>query len=450
MDDRIHTSRPSSGPPGYPLLGHLPEFLRDKLGFLSRCVAQYGDVVQLRLGRRTLLLSNPNDIQHVLMTNSRNYDKTPRLTSARGKRISGEGLVTSQGETHLRQRRMLQPVFYRKTIEAYEGVVTTSIEQMLAGWRSGAQFEVTSAMIRLTQQVMIRTFFGPDWNDETGKLADALTIRRRYFEHTLSSIFPFPEYVPLSVVFNHRQAIKTIDEAIYRAIQERRQTRGTSNDLLSRFVEARYEDGTLMNDKQIRDEALTFLNSGYETIGAALAWTLYLLSQHSEIESKLLAELDQVLYGRPPCVEDLPKLIYTGMVLSESMRLYPPTWMFVRVARHRDTLPSGVNVRAGSKLYLCQYIVHRHPRYFPHPEQFNPERFSDHAKQSRPRFAYFPFGGGPRVCIGEAYARMEGVLVLASIVQRFKLELLPDQNIVPEAGILLRPENGILMRVERR
>jgi cytochrome P450 len=297
---------------------------------------------------------------------------------------------------------------------------------------------------------MIKTLFGHNFKDDTGELADAITTRRRYFEYTLSSIFPFPEYVPLPIVHKHRQAIKIIDEAIYGAIHSQRDTTVLSGGLLSRLMEARYEDGTGMNDKQVRDEALTFLNTGYETIGAALAWTLYLLSLHPEIESKLLVELHEVSNGRFPCVEDLSKLRYAAMVLSESMRLYPPTWMFVRVARQSDTLPSGANVPAGTKLYLCPYVTHRHPCYFPEPERFDPERFSARGKQGRPRFAYFPFGGGSRKCIGEAFARMEGVLVLASIVQRFKLTLLPGQTIVPEAGIFLRPKNGILMQVEQR
>lgn len=446
MEPILRTIR---GPRGYPFVGHFPEFLRDKLGFLSHCAAQYGDVVRLKIGRPMFLLNSPADIQHVLMTKSWNYDKTPRLTSVRGKRISGDGVFTSQGAAHLNQRRLLQPVFYRKAIEAYGTTVVTAVENMLAEWRSDAELDIAAAMMRLTQGIMLKTLFGLHFTGDTGELAEAITIRRRYFEYTLSSIVPFAEYFPSRTVREHRRAIKTIDNVIYRAIHERRVT-GLSDDLLSRLMQTKGEDGTTMTDKQIRDEALTFMNSGYETIGAALTWTCYLLAQHPEAEGRLFTEVCEMSIDTPLRAEDQPQLRYAGMVLAESLRLYPPTWMFIRVARHPDILPSGTAICAGAKLCLCPYVMHRHPSYFPQPERFDPERFDDNAKHSRPRFAYFPFGGGPHTCIGEAFARMESLLVLTSLVRRFHLRLLPGQTIVPEPGVFLRPRNGILVRIESR
>jgi cytochrome P450 len=205
-----------------------------------------------------------------------------------------------------------------------------------------------------------------------------------------------------------------------------------------------------MTDQQVRDEAVTLFITGYETIGEALTWTSYLLSQHQAIEAKFFAEVDEVLGGRVPSAGDLPRLGYSGMVLAESMRLYPPTWIFIRMTLQEDKLPSGATISAGSKLYLCPYVMHRHPRYFPDPNRFDPERFTETAKKERPQFAYFPFGGGARVCIGEHFAKMEGTLVLASIAQRFRLSLVPGQTIVPEPKMTLRPKHGLMMRIQQR
>jgi cytochrome P450 len=448
MMSRDKTLTAPFGPAGYPILGHLPDFLRDKLGFLSRCAAQYGEVVKLRIGEPTFLLNNPEDIKHVLVINPDNYDKSPRLTSQRGKRLSGDGLLTSIGAAHLKQRRMMQPVFYRKSIESFAETITSGVEQMLAGWKHGLELNIAREMMELAQHNIIKTIFGMDFDDRSGALAGAITTRKQYMEHVFFS--PFPEFFPSRIGREYRKAMDRIDGTIDRAIRERRGSAVVPNNLLSLLVHATYDDGTGMTDKQVGDEARTLLITGYETIGEALAWTWYLLARHQEVEAKLLAEVDDVLKGRPPRVEDVPKLCYTGMALAESMRLYPPTWIFIRMARQGDALPSGVAIPAGSKLYLCQYVMHRNPRYFPQPERFDPERFSEAAKKERPQFAYFPFGGGARVCIGESFAKMEGVLVLASIVQRFKLALAPGQTIVPEAKMTLRPKNGILMQVHRR
>lgn len=448
MNSDCKTESKSRGPAGYPVVGHLHAFLYDKLGFLSRCASTYGEVVKLKIGEPTFLLSNPEDIKHVLVMNPDNYVKSPRMTSARGKRLSGAGLLTSVGAAHLRQRRMMQPVFYRKTVESFSKTITEGIGEMLSQWTGGMELDLGHEMMGLVQRNIVKAVMGSDAEREMPELLHAITIRRLYMEHVFFS--PLPEWMPSRIGWRYRTAMQRIDAIVHRAIHARRSRPTDAEDLLSLLLRAKYDDGTGMTDEQVRDEAVTLFITGYETIGEALTWTSYLLSQHPHIEAKFFAEVDEVLGGRVPSVDDLPRLAYSGMVLAESMRLYPPTWIFIRMTLQEDKLPSGATIPAGSKIYLCQYVMHRHPRYFPDPERFDPERFTETAKKERPQFAYFPFGGGARVCIGEHFAKMEGTLVMAMIAQRYKLALIPGQTIVPEPKMTLRPRNGIRMRVEQR
>ena len=438
----------ASGPKSYPIVGHLPDFLRDKLGFLSSCAVQYGDVVKLKIGEQTFLLSNPEDIKHILIVNPDNYGKSLRLTSARGKQLSGSGLLTSVGAAHLKQRRMMQSAFYRKTVESFSKTISKGVGEMLVRWTDEMELDLGHEMMGLVQRNIVKTVLGSDVDDEMPELLDAIAIRQLYTEHVFFS--PFPEWTPSRIGWRYRRAMQRIDAVVYRAIHARRTRPAEAEDLLSLLLRAKYDDGTGMTDQQVRDEAVTLFITGYETIGEALTWTSYLLSQHPSVEAKFLAEVDEVLGGRLPSAEDLPSLAYTGMVFAESMRLYPPTWIFIRMVLEENKLPSGATIPAGSKLYLCPYVMHRCPRYFPNPERFDPERFTEIAKKERPQFAYFPFGGGARVCIGEHFAKMEGTLVLAAIAQRYKLALIPGQTIVPEPKMTLRPKNGIRVRLHER
>jgi len=442
--------REATGPRGFPLLGHIPQFLYDRLGFLCRCADQYGDVVKLKIGELTYLLNNPEDIKHVLVTNSENFDKGPRLSSPRGKRLSGNGLVTSSGSAHLRQRRMMQPVFYRTSIQAFAETITNETEQKLAAWKGLTEVNIREEMMSLAKSNIIKTVFGKNFEDRTGQLGKAITIRRTYLNHVYFSLLPFPEYIPPQIARAYRQAVRNIEETLYREINRRREKPCPPHDMLSLLMHAKYEDGTGMADQQILDEVLTVFSAGLETTGDALTWTWYLLSQHGDIQSKFLVELEEVLEGRVPGVGDLPKLRYTALVLAESLRLFPPTWLFVRTPKNKDVLPSGISIPAGSKLYLCPYVMHRNSHYWSNPEEFNPERFTESAKKERPQFSYFPFGGGIRFCIGEAFAKMQILLVLATIAQRFTLNLVPGQTIVPKPRLTLRPQKEIRMRLDQR
>lgn len=437
-------------PPGYPLLGHIPPFLKDKLQFLESCIAAEAPVVELSLGRPTYLLNNPADIQHVLEVNHSAYTKTLRLTSRRGKRLSGEGLLTSSGTAHLRQRRLLQPVFRQGTIAGFADAMVAGCHQMLERWRDGAQLDIASEMMGLAHRNIGKILFNADFWGQDHRLGEAILVRREYIQYLFSALLPFAEHVPNSINRRYRRAIEHIDDAIATGIRQRQTNPTSYGDLLSLLVQARYRDGSGMDASLIRDEALTISVTGYETIGEALTWSWYLIARHPDVAARLRAEVDRVLQGQPPSLGHLPQLVYTRQILDEAMRIYPPTWIYIRMAQQTDTLPSGVTLPAGSKLYLCPYVVQRNPHLFPEPHRFDPTRFEKTASQHRPRFAYFPFGGGPRVCIGQALAEMEGVLMLAQIAQVFRLSLCSERPAVPEPGITLRPRGGLPMRLQQR
>ncbi len=439
------------GPPGYPFLGHLPAFLKDKLGFLLACANNYGDVIKLRIGETTFLLNNPLDIEHVLIKNPQNYRKSNRMITSRGKKISGDGLLTTTSEAHLRQRRMLQPIFSNTSISKFtETIVNTTLSQINM-WEDGQIRNIADEMTNLTQRIMLKSLFGNEIeDDQIEELAAAIKIRRSYIQYIFGSLLPFPEYFPNRINFKYRKAIKKIDDFIYSQIRKRSKKSNNPNDFLSLLMNSSYKDGSFMNEKLLRDEIITLSITGYETIGEALSWTLLLISQHPDVSMKVGAEVGKVFREQQPACHHVESFPYLKMVFYESMRLYPPTWIFIRMALEPDVLPSGFEIKGGSKLYLCQYVMHRNPAYFPDPTKFNPNRFSKDAIKSRPKLAYFPFGDGARRCIGESFALLEGILVLACILRHFNFELMPNQEITPEPGITLRPKNGIMMRLKKR
>ena len=431
------------GPFALPLAGNLPWFLRDKVGFLTRSAAAYGDVVKLHMGEPTYLLTRAEDIQHVLVDNAVNYNKSWRLTSERGKRLSGRGLQTSAGATHLRQRRLLQPEFHRRSIETFLPIVLDRTRRRLSGWNDGQRLDVAAEMESLSLSTIIGVLFGPGHLDPA--LEEALTVRRRYIEYAYGSLLPYPEAWPLPLVRRYRAAMRYIDAVIRREIRQPSSPHG----LAARLAAIEHPDGSRMTEDQVRDEILSLTSTGYETVGEALAWTLYLLTRHPDVEARVRAELLEVLGGRAPSPEDLSRLTYSRQVLNESMRLYPPTWIFVRMALAEDTLPSGAPVEAGHKLYVSQYVVHRHPRYFSEPDRFDPDRFTPQAIAARPRFSYFPFGGGPRLCIGEHLAVLEMQAVLSQVLPAFRFELSGDA-VTPRPTITLRPNGGVPAVARRR
>jgi len=428
------------GPAAWPLIGHLPAYLHDKLGFLTRCSERYGDVVRLRIGEPTYLLNDPTDIKHVLIDNGSNYNRTWRMTSPRGKRLWGNGMQTSSGAEHLRKRRMVQPAFSRRSIGVFLEAMTDRTQRRMERWSIESQeVELAGEMDSLALSIILGALFGRDFDDD--QLTRAIAIRRRYIEYVYGSLLPFPEFLPLPIVRDYRRAQHFIDEVIRHQAEH-----PSSSDSFAAIFAAAMQDGVQMDFAQLRDEILPMINTS-ETMGAALCWTLYLLAGNPDAQAAVVKELAQVLGDRDPSLDDIARLTYTRQVLDESLRLYPPNWILVRIAIGDDTLPGGTDIHRGNKLYLCQYVTHRSRKYFPDPDRFDPSRFSPAETALRPEFAYFPFGGGRRRCIGEHFALMEGVTVLALLMRRFRFELSPDQSIIPAPAVTLRPKNGIRARI---
>jgi cytochrome P450 len=434
------------GPKGSWLSGNLADFRRDRLAFLTRCARDYGDVVRLRFGpRRVFLVSDPALIESVLITHARLFIKhfALRLNT----QVLGNGLLTSEGDFWLRQRRLAQPAFQRQRIAAYAPVMIEEAQNLMASWTAGKTCDVLVEMMRLTLQIAARTLFGGDVAAEAATVREALTIFQETFIARFSRLLLLPSWFPTPANLRLNRAVRRLNDILYRFIAERRAAaaRGEMrDDLLSLLLRARDEDdGGQMTDRQLRDEAMTLFLAGHETTALTLAWTWYLLATNPVADERMQAELATVLGGRLPTVDDLPRLRYTEHVVMESMRLYPPGYVIGREAT-QDWEIDGYRVPRKTTLLMSQWVVHRDPRWFDEPEAFRPERWDEAKTKQLPKFAYFPFGGGPRVCIGNTFAMMETVLVLATLAQRWRFTLVPGHPVVAVPTFTLRPQHGIL------
>jgi cytochrome P450 len=446
----IAANRLPPGPRPFLPTTNLFAFRRDRSGFLARLAREYGDFVYFKLGpQHIFLINHPDYIRDVLVTHNKNFMKSEG--AQRGKRLMGEGMATSEGEFHRRQRRLSQPAFHRQQIADYAATMGEYAARMRDGWREGETREMSREMMRLTLAIACKTFFDAEVESEADEIGDAFSEAISLFNFLILPYSRLLEKLPLPVVRRFHDARERLDATIYRMIDERRRNGRDRGDLLSILIRARDEegDGSGMTDQQLRDEMMTIFFAGHETTANALTWTWYLLSQNPEVEARLHREIDEVLNGRLPSAEDYPKLSYTEMVFAESMRLYPPAWAIGRRALN-DYQIDGYFVPAGSNLMMSQYLMHRNEKYFPDPLKFDPERWRPEARESRPKFSYFPFGGGPRVCIGEHFAWMEGVLVMATMAQRWKMRLVEGHPVEPKAIVTLRPKYGMKMVIERR
>jgi cytochrome P450 len=420
---------------------------RDPLAFFTKIARDYGDVSLLTLfDFRTLFINHPGDIEDVLVNKARSFEKV-RVMKA-NMSLFGEGLLTSEGDFWLRQRRLAQPAFHRARVAAYGATMVQYAERAMREWKTGEVRDIHEDMIRITLQIVGKTLFNADLARDAKEVGETLETLLKLAADFGKSIL-IPLWVPTLRNLRARMGIRRIEKIIYRIIAQKRTEGRDAGDLLSMLLAVQDEDGSRMTDKQLRDETITLFLAGHETTANALSWTFWLLAQNPEAEKKFHAELASVLSGRAPHVEDIPKLVYTGQVLTEAMRLYPPAWGMARLVKEPVEV-AGYKLEPGSGVACAQWVVHRDPRWFVDQEKFLPERWEGDFAKRIPRFAYFPFGGGPRQCIGNSFALMEATLILATIAQKFRFQLVEGHPVKPLASITLRPAHGIRATLEAR
>jgi cytochrome P450 len=427
---------------------HLLAFARDMLGFVCRLKHDYGDVVAFRLGpERTVLLSHPEHLHEVLVRQHRAFQKGRRGDVS--KQWLGEGLLNSEGARHQHQRRLLQPALHRQHLAEYATVMTTHAARLSQAWQDGDTLDITPAMMRVTLAIAAQTLLDADVEAEASAIGQAITTLVQGSARVPLPLAPLVRRLPLPSQRRLRRAEAYLDTLIYQLIDARRVQGGEKGDVLTMLLDARTEDGRPLSPRQIHDEALTLLLAGHETTALALSWTWYLLAQHPDVDAMMQAELQTVLGGRLPTAEDLPQLRYTRMVFTEALRLYPPAWLMTRRARE-EVVIGDYCFPPGTFFLLSPYLMHHDARFFPEPEAFVPTRWAAPPEAGHARYAYLPFGGGPRQCLGEGFAWMEGLLVLTTLAQTWRMELVPGPPVAPWGLVTLRPKQGIPLHLTRR
>jgi cytochrome P450 len=397
---------------------------------------------------RILLIYHPDAIEELLVTRSRDFIKSPGVRLLRP--LLGDGLLLSEGETWLRQRRLMQPAFHRQRVAGYGDVMSAFAERHVARWTAGTTVDVHGEMMALTQAIVGKTLFDADVSGDAQDATQAAKVLAEDFGARLRSFRLLPYWLPTPRNLRSRRAVARLDRVVHRIIAERVAGHEDRGDLLSMLVHAQdADDGTRMSARQVRDEVMTVYMAGHETTAVALSWAWYLLAQHPEADARLAEEVRDVLGGRRPSVADLPRLKYGEMVMMESMRLYPPAYGLGRQAVRASEV-AGHAVARNDIFIAPTWVVHRDARWFEEPAAFRPDRWAKDLAQRLPRFAYFPFGGGPRLCIGQPFAMLEALIILSTIAQSWKLSLVPDQKVVMAPALTLRPKYGIRMRLDQR
>jgi cytochrome P450 len=441
---------PPPGPRGLPLVGNLLALGKDPLGFFTETMRRYGDLVSLNLaGWHTLFVSDLGVIEKILVEDHRNYVKN-RFFWRNVTAVFGEGLLTGEGEVWQRQRRLAAPVFAGRQLLDYHSAMVALTRKMLDGWKDGEIFDLHPEMMGLTLRIAAKTLFDSEVERDVRDIDHAMNdLIVEVASRWRRPIF-VPDAIPLPGHLRYRRALRTIERIVSSMIAERR-TSGLENrdDCLSRLMAARDEAGRPMSDTLLRDQAITLLLAGHETTALALSWTWFLLGQHPDAEARIAAEIAQVLGDRPATADDIPRLKFTESVVMEAMRLFPPAWAIGRESAQQVEL-GGYSFPAGTTILISPWVLHRDPRYFSEPEAFRPERWMGNLARELPRFAYMPFGGGPRICIGQRFAMIEAILVLATMAQRFSIEWQARRKVAPFPSITLRPDGGVWVKIKER
>ncbi|MGQ5524177.1 cytochrome P450 [Chitinimonas sp. PSY-7] len=446
-------------PAGNFLLGHLKPYRADMLGFLSHSRAELGDIFRIRLATRSIhILGHPDMAEQVLIKEREHFGK---LSELGGKHeiglglVLGKGLVTNYGESWRRQRQMIQPIFHKAQIATMAEAMTDAGNRLLTRWQQvfqpGQAVDISQEMMRVTVDVVGQTMFGADLFDKADFVGARFPLLLRYAFDSLNNPFMLPRKWPTPRNLAFKQSMRELDSLLYELINKRLEGGTPRGDLLDMLLAARDPDNEeSMSVQQLRDEIATIFGAGHETTANGLTWTWYLLSNHPEVRSKLHDELDTVLGGRTPSYADLPQLVFTKAVFEEALRLFPPAPLLPRAVR-QDTAVAGFGLQRGDFLMVDCDLLHKHPAFWREPDRFDPERFMPGAAQlQHHRCAYLPFGAGPRVCIGNHFAMMEGQLLLAQIAQHYDLQLQPGQTIKKEVAVTMRPRYGMLMTLVRR
>lgn len=436
------------GPKGTLLAGNLGQFGTKRLNFLSDVAQTYGPISTFRFGPRRIFLITESDlIEQVLVTDAKYYVK--HFGARAYKPVLGNGLVTSEGETWLRQRRLSQPSFHKQRVQSYAPVMGTLTERMLEKWKSGTDVDIHVEFSSLTSAIALKTLFDLDDAGDRNRFTETLRLAFNLMSARFRSLVKVPFWIPTPANRKLNKAVKELFAVVDGFIATGRARKEPGDDLLSRLLAVRDTDGSRMSDDQLRDEMMTLYLAGHETTALTLSWSWYLISQHPSVEQKLVAEWSQVLGGRTPTPEDLTRMPYTEAVITEAMRLYPPVYLIGREAT-QDLELGGYRVKKGYTIFMSQWVNHRDPRYFADPLTFRPERWMDGLARRIPKYAYFPFGGGQRVCIGNTFALMEAAIVLAAVGQKYQFTLSPNANIDVNPQITLLPANGIPTTLEAR
>jgi cytochrome P450 len=443
------TSRSAPGPKGLPFLGSLPDLGRDVLGFFTQCARHYGDVVSFRLAAwPAMLLNHPELVEYVLVKNHQNFIKH-RFFWRHVEAIFGQGLLTSEGKFWHQQRRLAAPAFAASRVNRYGDTMVQYTGPMLQQWQPGQVLDVHQEAMALTLQIAAKTLCDAETRQDVAEVSRAIDEVMEQISVRFRRPFWLPDALPLPGNLRYRRGVQRLDQLVARIIAERRNKIEDRGDLLSQLMLARDEAGQPMDERQIRDQVITMLLAGHETTALTLSWTWYLLGVHPAVDAQLAEEVHTVVGGRFPTVDDLPRLRFTEQVVSEALRLYPPAYAIGREAL-ADCEIGGYHVPAGTTVYVSPWVMHRDPRWFDDPHAFRPERWAGNLAKDLPRFAYMPFGGGPRICIGNRFAMMEAVLILATVAQQFRLAWQTDRPVQPKPSITLRPGGGVWVKLVSR